>query len=126
MRGRVLLDGAPVAGATVMFMPTHDGHPAYAITDSNGRFRLMTFKEGDGALRGEYKVVVTHTDPLPPPPQAEPGDPESVKEHYKALKATRNKKTPLPRRYGDAEQTPLRCTVPPDGEVVLNLESSAK
>jgi hypothetical protein len=127
VRGRVTLDGTPVAGAAVTFVPIGPrGHPASGPTDANGVFRLTTFKQEDGALRGEYKVVVTKTDALAPPPEAEPGNAESVKNHYKALKSKRSSKQALPAVYGDAAKTPLRCAVPPDGEVTLPLESSAK
>jgi hypothetical protein len=127
VRGRVTLDGTPVAGATVTFVPVGPrGHPASAPTDANGVFRLTTFKQEDGALRGEYKVIVTKSDALPPPPAAEPGNGDSVKNHYKALKSKRTSKEALPPVYADSAKTPLRCSVPPDGEVTLSLESKAK
>ena len=126
VRGRVLLDETPVAWATVTFIPLGDGRPASGLTDANGEFRLTTFQRNDGAQPGEYKVVATKTNALPPPPDAEPGDPDSIINHYKGLKGTRTKKPALPALYGDAEKTPLRCTVPPDGEVVLRLQSNVK
>ncbi len=127
VRGRVLLDDVPVAGATVLLMPSKGGHPASGLTDANGTFRLWTYKPYDGALPGEYKVVVAKTDAIPPPPAAEHGDADSVNNHYKGLKATRaNKKPVLPAVYADAARTPLRCTVPPDGELVLPLQRNAR
>jgi hypothetical protein len=127
VRGRVLLDNVPVAGATVLLVPAKGGHPAQGFTDANGVFRLTTFKPDDGAFPGQYKVVVTKTEAIPPPPAAEPGNAESVNEHYKGLKATRTKKKPpLPAVYGDETRTPLRCTVPPDGDLDLPLQSNAK
>ena len=127
VRGRVVLDDVPVAGATVMLMPIEKGHPAAGLTDANGAFRLTTFKRDDGALPGEYKIVVIKTDAIPPPPEAEPGNAESVIEHYKGLKTTRTKNKPaLPSVYGDAARTPLRCTVPTDGELAVPLRSNAK
>src|SRR5437868_6640610 len=78
VRGRVLLDEKPVEGAAVMLMPMRGGHPASGITDANGAFRLTTFKQNDGALPGEYKVVVSRSEGLPPPPDAERGDPDSI------------------------------------------------
>ena len=127
VRGRVLLDDVPVAGATVMLMPVDGGHPAHGPTDANGVFRLTTFKHGDGALPGQYKIVVTKTDAIPPPPEAEPGDVESIRNHYKGLRATRDKRKPaLPAVYADAARTPLRCTIPTDDELVVPLRSNAK
>jgi len=127
VRGRVLLDDVPVPGATVLLVPAAGGHPATGRTDANGVFRLTTFKPDDGALPGRYTVVVTKTEAIPPPPTAEPGNAQSVIEHYQGLKATRTKKKPpLPEVYGDSSRTPLRCTIPPDGDLDLPLQSKAK
>jgi hypothetical protein len=60
VKGVVTFDGVPVAGATVSFLPEReDGRPANAMTEADGSFTLTTFKKGDGALRGAYRVVVT-------------------------------------------------------------------
>lgn len=59
VRGIVTLDGAPIADAAVMFMPSSGGRPAMGTTDAAGKFTLMTFTEGDGALVGDHKVTVT-------------------------------------------------------------------
>lgn len=57
--GVVLLDGAPVEGAAVMFMPVAGGRPAQGSTDAQGKFQLTTFDTHDGAIIGEHKVSVT-------------------------------------------------------------------
>ena len=127
MRGRVLLDDVPVAGATVTLMPLEGGHPATALSGADGTFQLTTYKPDDGALPGKYKIVVTKSEGVPPPPPAEPGNAASVLEHYSGLKGTRDKKKPpLPAVYGDATRTPLRCTVPVDDELLVPLQSNAK
>jgi hypothetical protein len=127
VRGRVLLDEKPVAGAAVTFMPVNgNGRPPTGMTDQDGVFQLTSFKKNDGALSGDYIVVVSRTDAVPPPPEAEPGDSKSVIEHYKGLKAKRSKSPPLPSVYADAAKSPLRVTVPTEGEVVLRLESKSQ
>lgn len=55
--GQVLIDGEPVADASLQFVP-EGGRPASAQTDADGRFTLMTFEEGDGCAPGTHKVVV--------------------------------------------------------------------
>lgn len=59
VRGVVTLDDAPVVNAAVMFSPEAGGRPAMGKTDDQGRFDLMTFETGDGALPGRHAVSVT-------------------------------------------------------------------
>jgi len=56
--GRVVLDGGPVEGATVMFVPVGDGVPAYGRTDATGQFRMATATGRPGVARGDYVVTV--------------------------------------------------------------------
>ena len=127
VRGRVLLDDTPVAGATVTLLPIEGGHPAAGLTDANGAFRLTTFKRDDGALPGRYKIVVTKTDALPPPPEGEYGDADRIIKHGLAVKAPRDKQKPaLPAVYADAARTPLRCTLPADAVLMVPLDSKGK
>ena len=57
--GVVELDGKPVEGATVVFKPDGEGRAASGTTDAQGKFKLTTEVNGDGALPGNYKVGVT-------------------------------------------------------------------
>src|SRR5687767_7103434 len=58
--GIVTLQGKPVAGAAITFVPTAgDGVAASAITDSEGKYALTTWEAGDGARTGEYRVKVS-------------------------------------------------------------------
>src|SRR5712692_350445 len=58
VEGLVTLDGNPLPGATVSFMPVGEGRAATGQTGADGSFRLGTFGTDDGALAGEYKVIV--------------------------------------------------------------------
>jgi hypothetical protein len=59
--GVVTLDGSPVEGATVTFVPASgEGMSASGQTDSNGKFRLSTSGK-PGAKAGDYKVTVIKT-----------------------------------------------------------------
>src|SRR5437762_1698385 len=63
VEGTVTLDGKPVEGATVTFMPEEKGvKPAYCSTDAEGRYHIMT-PDGEGALRGDYIVVIIKQTP---------------------------------------------------------------
>lgn len=61
--GVLTLDGQPVEGATVMFVPAkgglYAGGAAAGKTDGKGKYTLTTFKPGDGAVPGTYTVVIT-------------------------------------------------------------------
>ena len=43
------LDGRPVEGASIQFVPPDGGRGAFGTTDQDGYYTLSTFKEGDGA-----------------------------------------------------------------------------
>ncbi|HBJ34616.1 MAG TPA: hypothetical protein DDZ51_07605 [Planctomycetaceae bacterium] len=54
--GKVTVDGAPLAGATIIFKGSERG--SSGITDAQGVYTLMTFDPGDGVPAGSYKVAV--------------------------------------------------------------------
>jgi hypothetical protein len=64
VKGQVLVNDKPAAGAFVLFIPVNepanspDPRPR-ATTDENGNFNLSTYGDGDGAQVGEYRVTVT-------------------------------------------------------------------
>src|ERR671936_1005518 len=65
VRGAVTLDGQPVVGAAVNFIPeVGNGVPAYAMTKEGGVFDLTTTSLGDGAMAGNYVVTITWEQPL--------------------------------------------------------------
>jgi len=67
--GTVLYQGKPVENATVTFINDVAQKSAYAVTDKNGVFQLMTFEKGDGAIQGEQRVAVRRVnivDKTPP------------------------------------------------------------
>lgn len=84
VEGIVLLDNAPLAGATVHFQSVNDPGVIYvARTDKQGAFHLMHGRDMSGALIGEYKVRVSTAEPGNPdadPPL--PPQPERVPEKY--------------------------------------------
>jgi hypothetical protein len=125
VEGAVTLDGQPVPGATVLFMPEGgNGRAASALTDDDGNFRVTTYEEGDGALPGHYRIVVTRTEGVPQPPAMfQPGDEKKVIGHYRAVKNKERKKSTLPPNYGNEATSPLKCRVPTDGKLVLELQS---
>ena len=58
--GTVEYQGQPLTDGAVAFVPVvpAEGHAARGIIESDGYFKLTTFKKGDGAFPGDYKVTV--------------------------------------------------------------------
>jgi hypothetical protein len=121
VQGVVALDDRPLAGATVTFVPeSADAREAHAFSTADGSFKMTTYTPHDGAMPGEYKVVVTYVEPIPDLP---PG--ATQEEAIQALtKWARTRKHPplvVPETYGNPEKTTLRQKVPSEGPVRLNL-----
>ena len=118
--GIVTLDGKPLSGATVLFIPLEGAtlQSCTGRTDATGRFRLQTMDlQKEGALAGSYKVVVSKkvnpdgTDFVPKP------DEDPMLAAYKEL---------LPRPYHDDAQSTLEITIPETGTDKIELKLSSK
>ena len=94
--GVVTYNGSPLDGAQITFFG-EQGRPATGVADGQGRFRLMTFAPGDGALPGEYAVVITKSEQG----SADPNNP------YAPVRSL------IPVRYGDRSKSGLNATVYP-------------
>lgn len=59
--GKVTLNGQPLSGAHVTFLPTGEtrGTGADGRTDAEGVFQLKARHRGPGAVAGTYKVVIS-------------------------------------------------------------------
>jgi hypothetical protein len=98
----VTLDGQPLAGATVQFLPEAPGAEyGHALTSKDGTFRVRRGSE-DGLAPGSYRVTVTK---------------------FEKSQQTKAKSSLLPALYSSKEASPFHITVPHDGPVVLKLES---
>jgi hypothetical protein len=58
--GTVTLDGKPLAGAIVTFLPVGatKGRSCYGVTGADGRYELMENEKSKGAPVGEFSVLV--------------------------------------------------------------------
>jgi hypothetical protein len=122
-KGRVTLDGEPVAGANVVFFPAgEETLQADAITDADGRFSLTT-RDGQGVRPGDYKVIVTKLES------------QAVDEatHKSAtgvddfpgkakMESAGKARSLLPDLYGSLPTTPLEEKVPSDGSDKLEIK----
>src|SRR5262245_8438961 len=132
--GVVTLDKKPVEGATVYFYATGDakeGRPAQGITDKDGKFYLSTLGNKDGALPGQYKVVIhkyVPTNPslkIPDFPNTPEGKAARDDFNYRNFEAKGIQpfKNSLPAKYSNSETTPLTCTVKKSMTVDYELTS---
>ncbi|TWU28375.1 carboxypeptidase-like regulatory domain-containing protein [Bythopirellula polymerisocia] len=109
--GVVNVDGQPVAGAGVTFIPVDGGRPAWATTDEAGRFELSSKDPGDGARVGDYLVTLVDA-PYPVssgPELADPGLASVFEGRQQSRKNT--KKTMIDLKYASRSTSDLRFTV---------------
>jgi hypothetical protein len=105
VEGFVLLDGSPVADATVEIAPlTPGGLTAIGRSDASGRFRLTTTRGGSpngGAVAGDYTVLFKKADyDLKGTGKTRADDMDGVPLIYE-----------IPKRYGDPQTSGLKVTV---------------
>jgi hypothetical protein len=140
VQGAVTLDGKPLAGAMVTFLPFNEkqGRAAAGLTQADGSFRLTTGKIDDGALPGQYRVTVVM--PNDDPANVSGGNPMEMDDKAKraffskaspagkaeAAKHKTKKVSPIPAVYGEPLKTPLKETVPPDRPVKIELQSTVR
>jgi hypothetical protein len=128
VQGVVTLDGTPVAGATVLFMPDgQDGRrPASGFTSSDGTFRLTTYEPDDGALPGKYRVVIQKTEAAKDPGAAERSALDRARAKIEEESQQKHRKPTLPEAYAKFDTTPLRWSVPVTGAVTLDLHKGGE
>lgn len=107
--GVVRINGVPLAGAEVTFLPTTKGldgnYAATAVTDEQGRYELKTNGQ-TGACATECVVVVAE-GPMPDEARSQKREAQEIAARY--LAGLKNR--PIPAQYGTAAQSPLRVTV---------------
>jgi hypothetical protein len=120
VKGKVSYNGKPMAGGgSIAFLPKGSGQTEGklpgGIINEDGTYEMMTHKEGDGAMEGEYRVVITQVtakepEPTPdgtaPPPAAAAVAPADV----------------IPPKYSDQQNSPLTAKVEAkSNEIDFNL-----
>ncbi len=143
--GTVTLDGSPVEGATVLFLPDDTTNKAAtASTEADGSYSLTTFEAGDGAMPGAYKVKVHKFDlpeggmnPYGESQTADELEPMTQEEELAAMEAAysaadaapdqkeERAKNELPPKYADVATSGLSYQVPEDGGS-YDIELSSK
>ena len=114
--GTVLFQGKPLAGAEVVFRNDASARFASGTTDAQGKFRLTTYENFDGATIGEHKVTVTKSQIN----EAMTGNVEDPSANYGAAMAAAAEgkvetKNEVPAKYADAEDSGLKAVVTKEG-----------
>jgi len=111
--GTVKYKGAPVKKGTIAFEPVKpplpEGRHASGFIE-NGSYTLTTANEGDGALPGEYNVVISSSNlDVAPLAQKQGGVlHQGDAEHVKAIKGATS---PIPMKYARSESSGLKAKV---------------
>ena len=119
--GTVTLDGKPLAGASVHFVPEGAGKDATAETDQQGQFTMSTFEPRDGVLPGTYKVVIAA--PLGTPDTTQYTTSEDAMSGASKAPAKKAAGPAFPAKYSRPDQTPLTQEVPAKGRIAYELTS---
>lgn len=104
--GTVTYNGQSLADANLNFQHAAGSASAFAKTDETGRYELMTFEQGDGAVPGDYKVAITKYPAPPTIAVASVGD--YVPPDNRARSPAKNM---LPRKYSNPKSSGLTATV---------------
>lgn len=126
VEGVVTFDGKPLEGASVGYSPVAPGQglPAGGQTDASGRYRLTAVrggKPGGGTAVGDYGVMITKQEIIPPDEPAPPPPPGSPPNAARI-------RSVIPEAYGEMATSGLRVTVKPgrntSPEFSFELDSS--
>jgi hypothetical protein len=103
--GIVTLDGQPLEGVSITFVPKSAGTSAYARSGTGGYYTLQTLQgaPGKGTTVGEYAVVVTKSEAVP--------SGETKKDSYGGEVLEMTSKALLPEIYSSSDTTPLTFQV---------------
>jgi hypothetical protein len=115
--GTVKLDGTPLSGATVTFHaePGVRGNGGFGMTDTAGRFTLLTPQARKGVFPGEYRITVTCRKPTP---DAERRVAELSASGRTPTVSDADFRDALPDAYTNPERTTLKQTVGAGGGTV--------
>jgi len=114
-------DGKPVSQATIVFLPNDpQGKQASGLTGKDGAFTLTTYNQNDGAVPGDYKIIVTKGSASVAETPQEKDPTKLMKEFYEKSKDG-PKKGAVPDIYANPKTTPLKWRVEAGG-AKINLK----
>ncbi|QDT68948.1 hypothetical protein MalM25_18740 [Planctomycetes bacterium MalM25] len=112
VEGVVTIAGEPLTTGRIEFVP-EVGRRATGNIQSNGSFKLMTFKPGDGAKIGDYKVLI---EAVETEGQQKMGT--SIFDEPSVDPSSFKRRTLVHPRYGSLASSPLVATVKSSGNQI--------
>ena len=107
--GVLTFKGKALDGYKVTFNPGENRRAATAITDANGKFKLGTNKEGDGAAVGKHRVAISFI--------SEQVTGEAGKEVFKTL----TPKQKISKDYENASTSGIEIEIPSAGNNQIEI-----
>ncbi len=123
VNGKVTMDGTPLSGANVTFIPadlSQSGGTGTGITSASGDYDLITPHPGSleaqpkGIVPGTYKVTITNLQMPDGSPVPQGTD--------DAMAMAMDAKEAIPEKYSDSEKTELIVKVDHSSPFVQNFE----
>ncbi len=114
--GVVTMNGTPVGGVSILLRLKTDDISASAVSSKDGSFQLTTYEENDGAVEGEYDIVVYKNDSKKPSESADSKEVDTVSESN----------ITIPVKYTIFEQSGLTTTITPEGSNTIELALESK
>lgn len=125
--GTVKYKGKPIAGATVTFYLSDGKGSAVGSSGPDGSFTLSSFRPGDGAVAGNYKVSIakyaaTQPEKTDTPPEGEIASGDIDPANYAPPTASSLNQRPaapkndLPPKYAQADSSGLTASVSESGK----------
>ena len=122
--GTLTLDGTPVEGATISFLPvsqTADAVTVGTVSEAGGVFKLGYRQYGEGTLPGEYQVTVQKITIL---------NPISIEEATKLSEAGKDHvqqiQHDIPVKFNTPKTSGITITIPPKGDANILLDLKSK
>jgi hypothetical protein len=127
VRGLVTFEGKPLAGGgSIAFLPINDqkGKGAGATIDSDGRFVMSTYKDGDGSIAGQFRVLITQSVWDEPDNQGDT-NPTPKGQNSKPVKRIQDDEM-IPDIYAHVQNSPIIVEVGADTprEITIELTKS--
>jgi len=124
--GLITLDGKPIEGVTVSFLPQDGQQPANGKTDTNGQYRLTSFSRNDGAMAGTFAIVMMKFPKIEvvTTPTGIPWDPDKETDEY--IFDDGKEENKLPEKYADSKTSGMLATVVADTVNTFDFELSSR